>query len=362
MKSQTRLNVIFTCGREPEYPRNHFLIHTLEKYHHVQQFTNRSRWLPARLARVTLQYPGLLWKKHDLSIVGFIGQPLVPLIRIFSRKPILFDPFISLYDTLIFDRKRAAPGSLAARIAYFLDSASCAQSDSILVDTQAHARYFNETFHIPMEKIHVLLVGCDESLFFPRENVPKTEPPLVLYYSSFLPLHGTETVIRAARLLQDREPAIRFRIIGKGMESERISCLAKDLDLRNVAFYPPMPLNTLPDQIANATVCLGGHFSDNDKARRVIAGKTYQCLAMGKATIVGENPANHELLTDRKDALFCEMANPEALAESIVELVRSPSLRAQLGQGARATFLKHASYAVLEQQLEEIIQHMLAAQ
>lgn len=360
MASQPSPHVIFTCGREPAYPRNHFLETALGRFFQVESITSSTHWLPLRYAQVALRYPALLWKNHDLCAAGFLAQPLVPLLRIFTKKPILFDAFISIYDTLVFDRRKFAPESPVARLAFLLDQMSCALSRIILVDTQAHADYFQRTFGVPPGKMRVLPVGCDERIFSPIPE--QRESPVVLYYSSFLPLHGTETVIRAAKLVQETDPGIRFHIIGRGMEYRRIFDLANRLAVKNVGFFPPVPLQQLPGHIAGAAVCLGGHFADSDKARRVIAGKTYQCLAMGKATIVGDNPANRELLTHGKDAWFCEMNNPRALADSILTLMGNPDLRAQIGGEARETFLRHASYAVLAEQLRTIVVEMIGVQ
>ena len=81
---------------------------------------------------------------------------------------------------------------------------------------------------------------------------------------------------------------------------------------------------------------------------------------MEKAVIVGENTANRELLTPGHDALFCEMADPPALAEAVRILVGDPGLRQALGQNAHQTFLACASLPVLSRQLSQILDAMLA--
>jgi glycosyltransferase involved in cell wall biosynthesis len=331
---------------------------SLEKYYHLERITDSSRWLALRYLSIALRYPTLLWKRYDLCVAGFVGHPLVPMLRLFTRKPILFDAFISIYDTLVYDRRRISPHSPLARLAFAMDKTSCSLADFVLVDTHAHAQYFHNTFGIPLEKIKVLLVGCDETLFFPRPTPP--DPNLVLYYSSFLPLHGTEIVVRAAHLLQEQKPNLRFHIIGSGIESKHIQNLVEQLGVKNVLFSRPVPLKQLPDHIAEAALCLGGHFGSSEKAGRVIAGKTFQCLGMGKPTIVGENAANHELLTHAKDAWFCSMNDPLALAEAIHFLIDRPEISSQLGYEAHSTFLNRASYQVLGEELHAIIERVLA--
>lgn len=349
------MQVLFTCGREPEYPRNAILRTCLERSFSVLPVTEGTPWLPLRYARLAIR---LLRTppNYDLMCVGFLGQPLMPLARQLTRKPIMLDAFLSIYDTLCFDRCYFTPYSLAGQLAFRLDRASCALADLVVLDTQAHADYFCRTFGVPPTKLRSLFVGCDERIFYPYSN--DSTSSLVLFYGSFLPLQGIDVIIRAAKLLE-AAPKIRFRIIGKGMEYARIRHLADRLDVQNVEFRLPVPLSQLPNEIAQAAVCLGGHFSTIDKATRVIAGKTFQCLAMGKPTVVGDNTANRELLTPGYDAWFCPMGNPEALASAILTLIHAPELRAYLGRNAYQTFLARASIDVLSQQVRQMVERLI---
>ena len=85
--------------------------------------------------------------------VGFFGQPLVPVIKKLTSKPIVFDAFLSAYDTMCFDRKKFKPDSCAGGFFYWLDKHSCEQSDRIILDTNAHIDYFLKTFGLPKGKI-----------------------------------------------------------------------------------------------------------------------------------------------------------------------------------------------------------------
>lgn len=349
------MRVLFTCGREPEYPRNAVVETCLRRNFEVLSATSSLPRIPLRYAHLTkqlLQAP----TNYDLMYVGFLGHPLMIPARLLTRKPIVFDAFISAYDTLCLDRQLFGPGSLIGRFAFWLDRLSCALADLVVLDTQANARFFHRTLDVPLDKLRVLFVGCDETIFYPRppNNVPEEGASLVLFFGSFLPLHGIDIIIRAAKLLET-EPDIRFRLIGRGMEYDRIRSLAREWGLENVEFRSPVPLSKLPDEIARATVCLGGHFSEIGKAKRVIAGKTFQCLAMGKSTIVGDNSANRELLTPDYDARFCPMGDPKALASAISTLVRNPGIRTRLGHNARLTFMERASIRVLSRQMRQIV-------
>jgi len=132
--------------------------------------------------------------------------------------------------------------------------------------------------------------------------------------------------------------------------------MAKRKGLSNVDFLGWVSLSQLPTLIAQASLCLGGHFSDNPKARRVIATKTYQFLAMAKPTIVGDNPANRELFTHGREVYLCPPADGEALAQAIVELGEDEALRREIARGGYLLFKRRCGTEVIARQLQKIIE------
>ncbi|MBI4716143.1 MAG: hypothetical protein HY760_09460, partial [Nitrospirae bacterium] len=94
---------------------------------------------------------------HDAVVVGYLGHFDMFLARPLASlrgKPLIFDAFLSLYNTVIEDRKLFRPGSLPARFLFWLDRTACRMADRVLLDTEAHIEYFVKTFRLPREKFH----------------------------------------------------------------------------------------------------------------------------------------------------------------------------------------------------------------
>ena len=353
------MKVLFTCGRELSYPRNQVMLKALREICQVIEVTDETPSFILRHSQLLLK---LLWQSrrtYDLAFVGFYGHLLLPWLRMLSSKPLIFDAFLSTYDTLCFDRKKFRPNSLPGKLAYWLDKYTCTIADTVLLDTQTHADYFVETFGVPRTKIHVIYLGCDEEVFHPSQKALSSHGDfVVLYYGSFLPLQGIEYIIQAAKLLEGHKD-IKFKIIGKGIEYRKIRHLANVLQSSNIEFLPPVPYTELPLHIAQASLCLGGHFSSINKAHRVIASKTYQFIAMAKPTIVGDNPANRELFTHRENAYLCPMGNAEALASAILELKENRPLRQRIAENGYRLFRERCTISKIVQSLKNIIEKLI---
>ncbi len=347
------MKILFIAGREPAYVRNAVILTSLAKCGiEIINCTDSSASYPARYLKVILKF--LSCQKYDAVFIGFLGQPLVPIIRMFTRKPIIFDAFLSTYDTICFDRKMFKPDSLFGRFFYNLDKYSCKLADKVVLDTDAHIDYFTKTFALPKDKFHRVFVGAEESLFYPRDLDREDKKFRIFYYSSFLPLHGTEYIVLAANILREHAD-VEFVIVGRGLEHKKIQNLVQSLNIDMIRFIDWLPYEQLPLVIAQADICLGGHFSDIDKAGRVIAGKTFQFLAMKKPVIVGDCPGNRELLTNRRDALFVSMADPGALANAIIELRDNVSLREDIALGGYETFMQQVSNEAIKTEIQKIV-------
>jgi glycosyltransferase involved in cell wall biosynthesis len=351
------MRVCFISGREPSYTRNAVILNGLkENGTEVIECTSYSCSYLTRYPSGLCKFL-LLRHKADVIFIGFFGQPLVPIVKMLTHKPIVLDAFISGYDTLCFDRKKFKPNSLPGKFLYWLDRRSCECANMVLLDTNAHIKYFTETFGLDRGKFRRVFVGAEESNFYPREIVKANNKFKVLYYGSYLPIQGIEYIISAAKALERYED-ISFKIIGKGPESEKIKSLVKAEPAKNIQFIDWRPYHDLPLEIAHADICLGGHFSNIDKAKRVIAGKTFQQIAMKKPVILGDNPANRELFQDRKNALLCELANPDALTAAILELKNNDVLRNSIAEEGYKTFLQHCTTRLIGEEIVNILQQL----
>jgi len=340
--------VLFISGREINYIRNRILLAALTQNCDVTVLTGKGRNIPLRILTGLIRFI-THGHKYDICWAGFYGQPVALLLSSIQRKPVILDAYVSTYDTLCEDRALFRPRSLPGRLSYWLDQKSCQKAALVVTDTRANAQYFVQTIGVPEEKLRVVYVGCDESLFYPRpEAVSCCE---VFYYGSFLPIHGVEIIIQAAALLKDRQD-VHFTIGGTGPLFRKIEQMTRRLDLRNVSLVGWIPMEQLPMYIARASICLGGHFSTVPKAARVISTKTFQFVAMRKPTIVGDNAATRELFIPGKHVYAVPMGDPVALADAIQTLSSDKTLSHYISSGGYEVFRQQLTTHAIASQLE----------
>ncbi|TAN57973.1 glycosyltransferase [Patescibacteria group bacterium] len=328
--------VLFLCGANADYTRNALNLKALKQSFRTIEISSRLPHYFLRLPMVAIKFL-LCFKIYDLIFVGFLAQPLMPIVRLWTKKPIIFDAFISLYDTICFDRKIFKPNSIVGRMAFWIDQKSCIWADKIITDTNAHADYFSQTFNISRNKFQTIYLGADTEIFYPLVNQQKNDEKkfIVFYYGSGLPLQGIDVILKAAKRLEV-DNSIVFRLVGPIRKKH--GELIKKLQPRNIEFIDWIPYDELPKKITESDICLGGHFSNIDKAKRVISGKTYQFLAMRKPVIVGDNPANKELFENQKDVIMVEMGTAEALAQGIQKLQKDENLRKKISKNNYSIF------------------------
>jgi glycosyltransferase involved in cell wall biosynthesis len=128
----------------------------------------------------------------------------------------------------------------------------------------------------------------------------------------------------------------------------------------NIEFLPEMPIGQIAEEIANADILLGGHFGSTQKATRVVPSKVYQILAMERALIATNTPANLELLCHRESAYLCPPDDPEALASAISCLHEDPQLRIQLARGGRNLYETTCSEALITDLLKKTISKLVS--
>ncbi len=263
-----------------------------------------------------------------LVVAGFGGQLDVLLARRVCRPcaGLVFAPLVSLTETLVLDRRVVAPGGAPARALAALDRATFRAADLVLADTAAHADYLRG-LGAPADKVAVWHLGVEPEFLAPVAPAPV--PRRVLFYGSFVPLHGVETIVAAAERLAGRAA---IELIGHGPERPRLEARAVRA---GVTLRDPVPLAALPGELARAAVVLGV-FGEGEKAAMVVPNKVYQAAAAGRPLVTRDGPALREVLHPDEDCVVCPPADPAALAAAVAGLLDDPARAARLGAAARA--------------------------
>ena len=350
-KNKKRLTVCYFGTYTPEYSRNSILISGLNK-NGVDVIECHT------VSKNFLKYIDLIikhWRirnKYDIMIIGFQGIQSVILAKFLTRKTIIFDAFLSAYDSMVMDRKSVKVKSFAARYYWWLDKISMTLADIVLFDTNEHIDYASKEFGIKKEKFRRIFVGSDIDIFYPIKKENHSKIFKVLFYGSFLPLHGIDHIVKAAKLLE-KERDIVFEIIGWGPEKEKIIRLFNDLKPDNLFFTGGLDKKLLREKIVEANLCLG-IFGNTNKTKRVIPNKVYECLAMNKPVITADTPAIRELFEDG-ELMFVKVADHVSLAKAVMILKNNKEMANSIAQKGYQKFLKFATPNILGKRLLEII-------
>jgi len=345
-------------SRGIEYPRNNNLIRSLRlngvdvveaHFELAGSFQRRMDILkdPLEFVRFFIgliaSFIALTWKFMMSPSVGavIVGHPgyfhihLAWLLRfLFQRRAVLvYDVFIPLYEALVEDRYLVKTSSFFARLLCRFERSCYRYADLCLIDTEEHCRYLIEEYGLSPERVVRIFVGSTIYQQFESFRVSSSGTFRVLFVGTYIPLHGVDVILEAARYLAGA-PDIRFSLVGSGQLREKMESMARKLGLSNVVFQDWIPTEDLGTFIRSFDLSLG-IFGITPKTARVIPSKIYDICAAGVPFITADTPAIREVFHHGENAYLIPAGNPEALVEAIRYLKSNPDLRKNIAEGAR---------------------------
>ena len=344
------MKVLFTCADKPTISRNRFHRETLKKRFAYSECVSEGKSYVSRIPGILSRLP-FNTAGQDFFFVSYMGHFLVIFLRLFSKKPIVFDFYLSIYDMMCNDRKVYKPDSIPGKLTYWIEKRSLQLADYVIVDTHKLIETLSQTYNIPKEKFVRVPLTINEENVKPQK-VKRYKPQFtVLYVGSYIPLHGTEVIIEAARILQECGDDTLFLMIGQGPDLNKCKALVQEYRLNNVEFKGFMSLEEL-NYYYNACDINLGLFTNGERANSVVLNKTNDSFRVGKPHLTLATDAMKEAFKDNDDIFFVRDTHPDTLADRILEIKNNPDLIKKVGEHALQSYDKKLSNAKAREIME----------
>lgn len=297
------------------------------------------------------------------AIIGSSVHPLAAaaaaLLSIFYKVPFVFE-IRDLWPQTLIDMNAMAEHSLQARGLRWLEGWLCRRAAKIIVLLPFAERYLVARGVNP-DKITWIPNGVDLA-DHPEPTPPEPCPSFTLmYFGAHGQANGLDQVLQAMALLESdpRARHLRLRLIGDGPCKPDLEKLARQLDLKSVAFEAPRPKNEIPALAREADAFVFCLLDVPVFRYGVSSNKLFDFLAAGRPVIYFCN-AGAELVESSGAGVSASAGDPRSLADAILRIAQlPPAERARMGAMGRQLIRERYSFRnlaeALGRQLDEIV-------
>ena len=177
---------------------------------------------------------------------------------------------------------------------------------------------------VPEDKIDIIYNWCDEENLF-NNDLKKMQLPwpkdkfTIVYAGNLGRAQGLSSVLKAAKIIAEKDKAIQFVFIGNGVEADELVQLSKKLNLDNVLFIPQKKPSEIGPFLRAADAFLV-HLKNDPLFSITIPSKTQTYMAVGRPIIMAVKGDAAEIIKKAGAGICCEPEKPENIAEAIMKL------------------------------------------
>lgn len=270
---------------------------------------------------------------------------------------VLFDPMISAWDKKVLEQRKWKATERRAVKLHELERKMMHAPDFVTWDTSCHVDFCEREFGVDRGRMAALFTGTDESVFKPGPEPERKDGEFtVLYHGAYIPLHGMEHIVEAARMTQGT--GIRWNLLGWGAYKASTEALAKGIT--NITFLDKVPYEKVPEVIYGADVVLGV-FGTTEKASRVIGNKIFEAMGCARPVVNEYCTGYPEEARECKAIKFVPPGDASAIVRAVEEYRADWANRESYNEAAYAFFRKHLSMDVVRSQLVGVLERMSLA-
>ena len=304
---------------------------------------------------------GVLRGKDIRLFVAPLMPLLIPYKTLKSSKKVR-KPFLFILEDLVPDtwirRGRFSAKHPFVKLIKRQTRSLLLDSRKVVVNGRDMRDYIEETYKVPEENI-VFVPNWANSSERLGANRGEQEEFEVLYGGTIGEAQKLDTLIDAARILQERKSDMNIKIVGDGMEKKNLQEVVKRENLKNVQFCDLVPENEFRKLMMQTSV-LVVTLREESKGMSV-PSKLYTYLTAGKP-ILAIVPEGSEIDIEVKEDQFgisVSGNSPELIADAIIKLKEDKEFRERAGKNALRAFETKYNNAIAVDKYYKVIKELL---
>lgn len=164
---------------------------------------------------------------------------------------------------------------------------------------------------------------------------------------------GTDTAIRALKIVVEQVPQAQLVLIGKSTEDVQLHTLVGQLGLSaHVLFEGWQDVSLFPSYIKGAEVCISP-LHRNLHHDTTLANKIFQYMAGSRPIVASDCPSQVAVIKKAQCGLIHEADDAQKMANHLLELYFNPALARILGENGKQAIEKEFNWAITSKALIE---------
>lgn len=203
------------------------------------------------------------------------------------------------------------------------------RAQKVVTVSQYNKDYMTQKFGIPAEKISVIHCGIKPELFNAGGRGGNLQPR-ILSISRLHPIKGVEYLIKACKILKEKNIRFTCHIIGDGELKESLDDLVEQMGLHGIVVLEgAQPSDEVRRWLAASDIYVNFSLCEG------LSVSIMEAMASELAVVASNVTGVAELIEDGVNGYLVEPKDAAALAAAIERCIRDPQKRAEMGRISR---------------------------
>jgi glycosyltransferase involved in cell wall biosynthesis len=144
-------------------------------------------------------------------------------------------------------------------------------------------------------------------------------------------------------------------IVGDGLQRDALKAIGRDLGVsENIEFVGAVPHEDIPSHLSKADVYVSTSLSDGASI------SLFEAMSCGLPLVVSDIPANRPWVIDGQNGFLFPVKDHEALARSLVQILKDSEMKQRFGKANRALVLERANHRKEMARVEKMYESLVS--